>query len=395
MLQPVAIAAEQDDDRELTAAETTVLRSAIGGLMWTSLTRPDVLAELSTLQSVMNRAKVRHLRDVNSLVARAKRDKEAAIYYRPLNSNRYRIVCIHDASAATSTKNYAQEGVLIFLMADDIDVRSSQITASDEFAKTKLSGRAQLLHMQSNKAKRISYSTSHGETLAAINGLECSTLVSTRLAEITFGPKQPSLKQLLAIQEHGSEYFPVDSHTDCRDLFELSTGSRNLPQDKSQRLYVMAHREARATGRLRWFILTPTECMTADALTEVMTSPCLMKWLTTGCVAFWNAGHSIELRRLPPAGNDLTEEDLIAGDSVLSKKTAWFLLLPALQPRSLALAATMAIFATPATAQPINEHDISRYDIILLIIVVMISIMSLNHFSGISSVPGQMVDEKR
>ena len=117
MLKPVKLP-DGDEERMLTAAETTLLRSAIGALMWTALTRPDLLADLSTLQGVMNKAKVRHLKDANDLVAKAKRDKEAAIYYRDLGTASYRIVCIHDASAASSTKNYAQEGVIVVLMSD-------------------------------------------------------------------------------------------------------------------------------------------------------------------------------------------------------------------------------------------------------------------------------------
>ena len=380
MLQPAKIDPKDDDNRDLTAAETTTLRSVIGGLMWTSLTRPDVLAELSTLQSFMNKAKVRHLKNANELIARAKADKEAAIYYRALQPTRYRIVVIHDASAASSTKNYAQEGVLVFLMQDTIDIPAEHLTATDDFAKYKLSGIAQLLHMQSNKAKRVSYSTSHGETLAAINGLECATLVSTRLAEITFGPTRPSLKQLLDIQERGSVYFPVDAHTDCRDFYELATGTRTLPQDKSQRLYIMAHREARAQGRVRWLILTPTECMTADALTKTMQSPCLMSWLTSGCVRFWNTGHPLEMKRLPPPSSEVTEEHLIEGDASLRRGRSWTspTALFALSKRwySFGLAIMMMTPATAYSTSTSPAPSTTSADILLLLLVLMVAATS-------------------
>ena len=74
-------------------------------------------------------------------------------------------------------------------------------------------------------------------------------------------------------------------------------------------------------ARIRWVILTPTECMTADALTKVMTSPVLMEWLTTGHIKFWNTGHPLEMKRLPPTDN-LNEHDLIEGDKALEKKDA-------------------------------------------------------------------------
>ncbi|CAJ1351761.1 unnamed protein product, partial [Effrenium voratum] len=220
----------------------------------------------------------------------------------------------------SSTKNYAQEGVVILLMADNINMEKEHYVADDSFAQNQLSGRAQLVYASSNKAKRISYSTSHGETLAAINGLENATLLSARFSEITTGGNKPSIHDLLAVQEHGARHFPVDAATDCRDVFELTTGHRSLPQDKSQRLYILAHREARAAGRLRWFVLLPTECMTADSLAKVMQCPNMMELLTTGRVKFFNTGHSIEMKRLPPQ-TSVSEEDLLEGDNAIIRNT--------------------------------------------------------------------------
>ncbi|CAE7765903.1 RE2 [Symbiodinium sp. KB8] len=377
MLKPVKVPREEKDDRQLTPPETTLLRSAIGALMWTGLTRPDLLAELSVLQGVMNKAQVRHLRSANDLVAKAKKDKEAAIYYRNLNTTSYRIVCIHDASAASSTKNYAQEGVIVVLMSDHFRTDENHVTVDDYVAKTYLSGQAQLLHCQSNKAKRVSYSTSHGETLAAINGLECATLVSTRLAEATYAAVRPSLQQLLAIQERGCHHFPVDMHTDARDFWELSTGTRALPQDKSQRLYILAHREARATGRIRWVILTPTECMTADALTKVMISPVLMVWLTTGVIKFWNTGHSLEMKRLPPT-DTIVEQDLIDGDISLQHKPTWFSTLPVFMFSKklfgLMLATTLVDGAAAQPHGAPQQPFLEFHDVILLTLMVLLSI---------------------
>ena len=379
MLKPIAVKKDDKDDRDLSPSELTTLRSAIGALMWTGITRPDLLADLSTLQGVMNRAKVKHLKDANDLVMRAQRDKEAAIYYKNLHARHYRISCIHDASAASSTKNYAQEGVIVVLMADHLDVSANHVVADDEFAERRLSGRAQLLHMQSNKAKRVSYSTSHGETLAAINGLECATLVSTRLAEVTYGGGKPTINQLLAIQERGCSYFLVDTYTDARDFWELSTGQKSLPQDKSQRLYILAHREARASGRIRWVILTPTECMTADALTKPMQSACLMHWLTTGCIKFWNTGHPLELKRLPPSAT-FTEDDLIAGDKALETKQAWFYGLPMLMPLNKLCCTAVVLSLLPgAVAQPslpTTEFRLEPHDLLLIFLTVMISTTS-------------------
>ena len=62
----------------------------------------------------------------------------------------------------------------------------------------------------------------------------------------------------------------MDYYGDCRDVFELVTGERTLPQDKGQRMYVLSIKEARLMGKIRMLTLIPTQCMTADSLTKSM-----------------------------------------------------------------------------------------------------------------------------
>ena len=186
---------------------------------------------------------------------------------------KWRLLCVHDASAATKDRNYAHEGVLILLLPDYLssDVYGHTIRG-DHIDLSLFGGIAHILRAQGSKAKRISYSTSHGETLAAVNGMESAGLVALRLGEIMTEAKKPTVQQLAALQERGAPYLPVDCATDCRDFFELTTGSKALPQDKGQRIYILAHREARIVGRLRRTFLIPTESMTADPLTKPMVS---------------------------------------------------------------------------------------------------------------------------
>ena len=145
------------------------------------------------------------------------------------------------------------------------------------------------------KAKRISYSTCHSETLAAISGLETASLVALRLAELLVPTEKPTLQQLAALQETGVPFLPVDAMTDCKDFYSLTTGGSALPQDRSERVYILAHREARLCGRLRWVILVPTQSMVADALTKPMLSKQLLHLLSTGCMEFRNKNrHPLE-----------------------------------------------------------------------------------------------------
>eukprot|EP00435_Cladocopium_sp_Y103_P030100 s4382_g7.t1 len=111
------------------------------------------------------------------------------------------LMCIHDASSAAKGRRYAQEGILIGLADDHFwnKHKESEVTYDDESA--------------------------------------------------------PTWAQLMRIQENGNPELPMDFYGDCRDLFELVTGLRTLPQDKGQRLYVLGIKEARVTGRIRQVVL--------------------------------------------------------------------------------------------------------------------------------------------
>ena len=61
---------------------------------------------------------------------------------------------------------------------------------------------------------------------------------------------------------------PVDAYIDCMDLWDLACGIKGMPQDKSQRLGVLAIREERRTLRLRRLYHIRTRYMLADMLTK-------------------------------------------------------------------------------------------------------------------------------
>ena len=314
----VEIPEHRRDSDSLDAKELTSFRSILGGLLWLTATRLDLIADVSLLQSKVTKACVEHLRQANKVVEKAKHPDflDLSLHYRRLRGP-LRLVCVHDASSASKDRNYAQEGILVLLCEDGLHDLGTQykLEADDDLAK-KLSGRSHVLWSHGAKAKRVSYSTSHAETLSAIGGLETVSLVAVRLSELYFKGK-PSLKDLTQIQEFGNDVLPVDCMTDCRDFFELTTGERTLPQDKGQRLYVLAHKEARINGRIRWMVLVPTQSMVADALTKPMLAPQLLHLMTTGVVHYYNEeNHPMLLRRLPPL-HEYDEDTILKTDDEL------------------------------------------------------------------------------
>ena len=307
-----------DMNRLLEPKEVSMFRSVLGGLLWITATRLDLVAETGVLQSRVTKATVQDMHLANAIVKKAKmvQYKGLGITFKHFpTSVPWRLVAVHDASSASKGRAYSQEGIMILLMKDhlNLDPRVHSITGL-EVSEEKFGGEAHILFAHGARAKRISYSTSHSETLAAISGLETASLVALRMAELLSPIKKPSLQQLAALQEAGVPFLPVDAMTDCKDLYSLTTGRTALPQDKSQRVYILAHREARLCGRLRWIILVPTQSMVADALTKPMLSRQLLHLLSTGLVIFVNEdGHPLEARRLPPV-LDFTEDDLVDGD---------------------------------------------------------------------------------
>ena len=106
-------------------------------------------------------------------------------------------------------------------------------------AASLLSSRLHVLVMSSKKAKRISQSTSHAESLAAHNCLAHAEMISQRMAEI-FCPYRIDTSAMLAIDESDKFDLAIDHYTDCHDLFDLVCGDRGCPQDKTQRLIILS-----------------------------------------------------------------------------------------------------------------------------------------------------------
>ena len=115
---------------------------------------------------------------------------------------------------------------------------------------------------------------------------------------------------LIEMNEKGQYIVPVDHLTDCMYMFQLVTGLKGVPQDKQQRLPIMALREERMTGRIRMSVHIPTDVMISDALTKPGTFPQLMRLLTTGVVQFVGAKKQITVKRLMNRPGAFSESDL-------------------------------------------------------------------------------------
>ena len=161
-----------------------------------------------------------------------------------------------------------------------------------------------VLAFSSRKAKRISHSTSHAETLSCVSSVQTAQLAALRLTEVYWcdiSPRPCTLQSLMALQDSGRYLLPCDHISDCLDLFMLVTGQKGISSDKNQRLAVLSIREDRLSGRIRRFIHLPTRYMLPDGLTKPGVFPGLLEYCTTG---WWTVAASsdkpLRMRELAP-----------------------------------------------------------------------------------------------
>eukprot|EP00435_Cladocopium_sp_Y103_P007244 s1993_g2.t1 len=364
---------EREDTSKLTREEVSTFRSILGALLWLTATRLDIIADVSVLQAKVIVAEIQHLKQANDILIKVAEYIEVGLHYRMMEAKHTRLVCIHDASSAAQGRSYAQEGLLIGIMEDKfhdvaLEAETEFQDGEGELGVENHSGIFHLLHASGSKAKRISYSTSHAETLSMVGGMEAATMIMVRLAELHL-PAMPTIKQLIKIQEAGDQKIPMDFYGDCRDLFELITGQRTLPQDKSQRLYVLSLKEARVSGKLRMATLVPTEAMTADSLTKPMVHDCMLLLLTTGMVRFFNVPNHKVITRILPVSEEYTEHDLHKTDDELldevfqgikqPKVSHGAVLLSLFSRKTLALLVATSVLSSGVAAQETEEIYVS------------------------------------
>ena len=101
---------------------------------------------------------------------------------------------------------------------------------------------------------------------------------------------------------------PIDSLTDCRDLFELTTGVKGVPQDKTQRLLILSLREKVMCWKLRHFGWINTGDMCANNVTKPdAKDQSLNQLMDTGK---WKTSQNGLIRRANPRRSDFTETEL-------------------------------------------------------------------------------------
>ena len=287
------------DDTLVSPEHAHGYRSILTSMLFQCQCNVDIMTEVTQLQGFNNEPRVTHLKRANALLKKAQADRTNLGLHFPRLRPPFCLRAIGDANHTTKTSVYPQEGQFVFLMEDRPLTMQGNILTKE--AIKNLSGRCHPLAIGSQKARKVAHSTSMGETNCGLSVVSNAQMVAMRLTEmhvILRGSVSQRIAVLIDMNERGQYIIPVDHLTDCKDLYELVTGLKGIPQDKQQRLPVMALREERLAGRIRWTGHIPTDVMVADGLTKPGTFPQLMKLLTTGIVDLTTNKKEITFKRL-------------------------------------------------------------------------------------------------
>ena len=312
-IAPMPLDASLSDDTYLGPKGTHDYASVLCSLLYVTICRLELACEVTQLQSFMKNPQVKHAKACNAMLKRAQKELKNFGLHFPTLRWPFRAVSVADAGHASKASSYAHEGALALIMSDvDVElVPKSDVVDYDSIRR--LSGPAHAVGSFSRKSRRISHSTSHAETVVAVACLQLTQLIATRITEFYCEPifhKVADVKMLLDIQDNGLWLIPVDHVTDCFDFYELCTGAKGVPADKSQRLSVLSMREERLSGRLRRLYHCPTQLMLADGLTKPGIFPNLMQFLSTGMwLLQWTPEKPMRMRA--SKAREFTEQDLV------------------------------------------------------------------------------------
>ena len=110
---------------------------------------------------------------------------------------------------------------------------------AQSYGGLQLGGRFHNLNTFSQKAKRVSYITSHAECNAAARLVPMGPLAAMRYAEPELAAalgRSPKAQDCMTILDDASCPLRHDHFIDCMYIWELCCGYKGIPQDKGQRL---------------------------------------------------------------------------------------------------------------------------------------------------------------
>ena len=238
----------------LNEGQIRLLRGINGSLNWlSSQSRPDLAVQTSLSQQCFPKPKVKHLRNANNAIRRAKQHKDLQITFKSVPPNKLGLCCHSDAAWA-NVGEHTQAGFIIAFVNQD--VHKGAVTSWTPAV------------WKSYKLPRAVSSTLGGEAQAMATAGGTIEWLNLMLSEVLDGPFVPKDARTM-LQKR-----PPVLATDCKSLYDhlISPSSPTSIDDRRTSIDVVIIRESLKVtgGSIRWL---PTNRMLADGLTKDKLDP--------------------------------------------------------------------------------------------------------------------------
>ena len=249
-------------DSQITAQETTQLRSLVGALQYAAVhTRPDLAAKVGELQSSVPRATVNDLLLANRVLYEAKANKVSLMAV-PISPSQVSFCAFSDASFLSGKEKYAHQGGLIFATTPELLNNQKTIVAPVAWI--------------SKKIHRVTRSTLGAEAIA-LSGTMDRLLWIRLLWEWLNNPavNWRSPEEALGRARKAALV------TDCKSAYDLLTRTA-IPQCEEHRTTIeclLIRERLQSNCVVRW---VTSNAQLADCLTKSMDSTVLRECLRSG-----------------------------------------------------------------------------------------------------------------
>ena len=232
-------------DDPLNEQEKTRFRGIVGCLLWvSSSTRADIAVDVSKLSGMFQSATFSNLLMANKVLRYLKGSADVEIVYRPLASNKTRVISFSDAAFQNMPNSKSQGGQYI-VIAEDTEQTIPSVTWTPVAP----------ISWQSQRLKRVVKSTLSAEVLSSSLAFDQAWWIRGLHDEIVSG-------------RSAAHTTPLDLKTDCESFVTHVKSLRNHPTEKRLVGEINMMRESITRGEIRSLQHVPTEFMIADGLTK-------------------------------------------------------------------------------------------------------------------------------
>ena len=259
--------------QDVTEEERTELRGRLGELQWLQNTRADVCASCSIMQGGVNKAQVKDLMQVNSLIRGVKNDNDQEIVFRKMDLDNLLIVTYTDAAWGVREDGSSQGGYITVA----VDKYKAEAGQRVPFS---------ILDYGSKKLKRVVKSSLAAEVQAFAEGLDQQMVVRHMVSSL-LGKHQQGRRQGVELSDYVDNIVkkvPAAVVTDAKSLYDgvekRESFSAGL-QDRRSGIEVVAIRQ-QVRDQVVKVCWTNSDQQIADGLTKMAARLRLVEWLRAG-----------------------------------------------------------------------------------------------------------------